>query len=78
MLNFNKLGSTILLNVFQNLISFVKETDAYLRVLSIDDILLPVEEPIGNFVLPRIGHNSDDFFDLKAFLICQHCWFAQM
>lgn len=50
---------------------------AYLRVFSIDDILLSIEEPIGNFVLPGIRHDSDDFFDLKAFMIHQRRFAAQ-
>lgn len=31
---------------------------------TINTIFLPIEEPVRNLVLPWIGHNGDNFFDL--------------
>ena len=32
--------------------------------LTVLDILLPIQEPVGNLVLAWILHNGDDFLDL--------------
>ena len=32
--------------------------------LTVLDILLPVQEPVGNLVLTRVLHNGDDFLNL--------------
>lgn len=37
----------------------------YLRVTAINDVLLSVEEPIRDFVLPGVGHDRDDLLDLR-------------
>ena len=41
-----------------------KSQTTYLVVFSVNYVLLPVQEPVGDFVLARIGHDGDDFFDL--------------
>lgn len=35
-----------------------------LRVLSVDDVLLPVQEPSGDLELGRVLHDGDDAFKL--------------
>lgn len=35
-----------------------------LRVLAVDNVLLPVEEPGGNFILGRVLHDCDDALEL--------------
>ena len=35
-----------------------------LAVFAVDDVLLPVQEPTGDFVLERVLHNGDDALEL--------------
>jgi hypothetical protein len=39
---------------------------SYLREFAVLDVLLPVEEPIRDLVLSRVGHNCDQFLDLNV------------
>merc|ERR1719225_1171477 len=57
--------STDLLQTFQILTEFViQKVSHYLVGLAVLDILLPIQEPVGNLVLAWILHNGDDFLDL--------------
>lgn len=35
-----------------------------LCVLSVDDVFLPIQEPVGDLVYSRVGHDGDDLLDL--------------
>lgn len=37
-----------------------------LRVFAIDDVLLPIEEPVGHFVLQGIGDDGHDLLNLEV------------
>jgi hypothetical protein len=39
-------------------------TEKKYKYLTVLDILLPIQEPVGNLVLTRVLHNGDDFLDL--------------
>ncbi len=43
---------------------------AYLAVFAILDVLLPVEEPVWDFVLARILHDGHHTLDLKNNYSC--------
>lgn len=58
---------TDLLQSFQILTQFgVNVGGGQLRVLAIDDVLLSVQEPIGDLVLAGVRDDGDDLLDLKG------------
>ena len=50
------------LQIFTELV--VEEIRQHLSGLAILDVLLSVQKPVGDLVLARVLHNSDDLFDL--------------
>merc|ERR1719442_93966 len=50
------------LQIFTKLV--VQKISHYLVGLTVFDILLPIQEPVGNLVLTRVLHNGDDFLNL--------------
>lgn len=44
---------------------FVTSMHFYLRELAILDVFLPVEEPVRDLVLTRIGHDCNQFLNLR-------------
>lgn len=42
----------------------VRNDETYLAVFAVNDVLLSVQEPVWDFVLPRVGHDGDNFFYL--------------
>lgn len=58
---------TNLLQSFQILTQFgVDVGGGQLRVLAIDDVLLSVQEPIGDLVLARVRDDGDDLLNLEC------------
>ena len=54
-----------LLQAFQIITKFrVQIGGSQLGVFAIDDILLSVQEPVGHFVLQRVGDDGDNLFNL--------------
>lgn len=57
-----------------------------LAVFTIDNILLPVEEPVRDFVLPGVRHDSHNLFHLKtkkkhsisSTFLCKIEWFDKI
>merc|ERR1712141_876959 len=50
------------LQIFTKLV--VQEISHYLVSLAVLDVLLSIQEPVGNLVLTRVLHNGDDFLNL--------------
>lgn len=42
-----------------------KYWETYLRIFSINYIFLSIQEPVWNFILPGVGHDGDNLFDLQ-------------
>ena len=65
-----------LLKPFQVFSQFVFETiGGHLRELSVFDVFLSVEKPVGNLVLTRICHNCHQFLDLlikRQLIVCSN------
>lgn len=67
MLDFSMIKHIQLLKVNFSCSQSKQLTHSYLRIFSIDNILLSVQEPVRDFILSGISHYSDNFFHLKHF-----------